>query len=180
VLGAGGAGTVDHFGLHGRVDIQVGTLSKAIGVLGGFIAGPIHLIEWLQNRGRPYLFSTSAPPPVVAACIAALDVLGDEPERLQRLWSNTESFKAGLHELGFDTGESQTPITPVITGDEERTQRFAVRLFEEGVFCPAIVFPTVGKGSARVRTIVTADHTEDDLRTALEVFGRVGTELGLR
>jgi glycine C-acetyltransferase len=180
VLGSGGAGTVDHFGLHGRVDIQVGTLSKAIGVLGGFIAGPPHLIEWLQNRGRPYLFSTSAPPSVVAACIAALDVLADEPERLRRLWSNTESFKAGLHELGFDTGESQTPITPVITGDEERTQRFAARLFEEGVFCPAIVFPTVAKGSARVRTIVTADHTPDDLDEALEVFGRVGAELGLR
>jgi glycine C-acetyltransferase len=180
VLGSGGAGTVDHFGLHGRVDIQVGTLSKAIGVLGGFIAGPPHLIEWLQNRGRPYLFSTSAPPAVVAACIAALDVLSDEPERLRRLWFNTESFKAGLHELGFDTGGSQTPITPVITGDEERTQRFAVRLFEEGVFCPAIVFPTVAKGSARVRTIVTADHTPDDLDEALEVFGRVGAELGLR
>jgi glycine C-acetyltransferase len=180
VLGTGGAGTVDHFGLHGRVDIQVGTLSKAIGVLGGFIAGPAHLIEWLQNRGRPYLFSTSAPPPVVAACITALDVLADEPDRLSRLWSNTEMFKAGLHELGFDTGDSETPITPVITGDEERTQTFAVKLFEEGVFCPAIVFPTVGKGSARVRTIVTADHTEDDLLTALDVFGRVGAQLGLR
>jgi glycine C-acetyltransferase len=179
VLGKGGAGTVDHFGLHGRVDIQVGTLSKAIGVLGGFIAGPAHLIEWLQNRGRPYLFSTSAPPPVVAACITALDVIGDEPERLERLWSNTALLKDGLHDLGFDTGASETPITPVITGDEERTQRFATRLFEEGVFCPAIVFPTVGKGLARVRTIVTADHTEDDLREALEIFGRIGGELGL-
>jgi glycine C-acetyltransferase len=180
VLGKGGAGTVDHLGVHGRVDIQVGTLSKAIGVLGGFIAGPAHLIEWLQNRGRPYLFSTSAPPGVVAACIAALDVIADEPDRLDRLWSNTELFKAGLHELGFDTGTSETPITPVITGDEERTQVFATRLFEEGVFCPAIVFPTVGKGVARVRTIVTADHTEDDLKTALGVFDRVGAELGLR
>jgi glycine C-acetyltransferase len=180
VLGAGGAGTVDHFGLHGRVDIQVGTLSKAIGVLGGFIAGPPHLIEWLQNRGRPYLFSTSAPPSVVAACIAALDVIADEPERLARLWSNTELFKAGLHALGYDTGASETPITPVITGDEARTQAFAVRLFESGVFCPAIVFPTVGKGLARVRTIVTADHTAEDLQQALEVFGRVGSELGLR
>jgi glycine C-acetyltransferase len=166
--------------VHGRVDIQVGTLSKAIGVLGGFIAGPAHLIEWLQNRGRPYLFSTSAPPGVVAACIAALDVIADEPDRLDRLWSNTELFKAGLHELGFATGTSETPITPVITGDEERTQMFATRLFEEGVFCPAIVFPTVGKGMARVRTIVTADHTEDDLKTALGVFDRVGAELGLR
>jgi glycine C-acetyltransferase len=179
VLGKGGAGTVDHFGLHGRVDIQVGTLSKALGVLGGFIAGPHHLIEWLQNRGRPYLFSTSAPPAVVAACIAALDVINDEPERLARLWSNTDRLKAGLHDLGFDTGASQTPITPVITGDEEKTQAFAVRLFEEGVFCPAIVFPTVGRGSARVRTIVTADHTEADLDEALAIFERVGKELGL-
>ncbi|CAN5667679.1 glycine C-acetyltransferase [soil metagenome] len=180
VLGRGGAGTVDHFGLHGRVDIQVGTLSKAIGVLGGFIAGSAHLIEWLQNRGRPYLFSTSAPPAVTAACIAALDVIADEPDRLERLWTNTALLKHGLHELGFETGTSETPITPVITGDEERTQGFARRLFDEGVFCPAIVFPTVGKGSARVRTIVTADHTEADLHEALEVFGRVGSELGLR
>jgi glycine C-acetyltransferase len=179
VLGTGGAGTVDHFGLRGRVDIQVGTLSKAIGVLGGFIAGPRHLIDWLQNRGRPFLFSTSAPPAVVAACIAALDVIRDEPDRLARLWSNTELLKAGLHDLGFDTGESQTPITPVITGDEEKTQAFARRLFEEGVFCPAIVFPTVSRGRARVRTIVTADHTEDDLREALEIFGRVAAQLSL-
>jgi glycine C-acetyltransferase len=179
VLGTGGAGTVDHFGLHGRVDIQVGTLSKAIGVLGGFIAGPHHLIEWLVNRGRPYLFSTSAPPAVTAACLEALDIIHDEPERLQRLWANTTMFKAGLHDLGFDTGMSQTPITPVITGDEEQTQTFARRLFEEGVFTPAIVYPTVAKGQARVRTIVTADHTEADLREALEVFGRVGAELGL-
>ncbi len=179
VLGAGGAGTVDHFGLHGRVDVQVGTLSKAIGVLGGFIAGPRHLIEWLQNRGRPYLFSTSAPPAVVAACMAALDVIRDEPERLDRLWSNTRSFKEGLRSFGFDTGASETPITPVITADEEKTQSFASRLFEEGVFCPAIVFPTVARGRARVRAIVTADHSEEDLEEALEVFGRVGRELGL-
>jgi glycine C-acetyltransferase len=179
VLGDGGAGTVDHFGLHGRVDIQVGTLSKAIGVLGGFIAGPPHLIEWLQNRGRPFLFSTSAPPAVVAACIAALDVIGDEPDRLRRLWSNTALFKEELHSLGFDTGASETPITPVITGDEEKTQTFARRLFEEGVFCPAIVFPTVGRGRARVRAIVTADHTEEDLREAMAAFELVGRELGL-
>jgi glycine C-acetyltransferase len=180
VLGAGGAGTVDHFGLHGRVDVQVGTLSKAIGVLGGFIAGPHQLIEWLQNRGRPFLFSTSAPPAAVAACIEALDIIRDEPDRLECLWSNTRAFKDGLHELGFDTGMSETPITPVITGNEDTTQTFARRLFEEGVFCPAIVFPTVARGQARVRTIVTADHTEDDLAQALEVFGRVGGELGLR
>jgi glycine C-acetyltransferase len=179
VIGTGGAGTVDHFGLHGRVDIQVGTLSKAIGVLGGFIAGPHHLIEWLQNRGRPFLFSTSAPPAVVAGCLAALDVIHDEPERLRRLWSNTALFKEGLRALGFDTGASETPITPVITGDEEKTQSLARRLFDEGVFCPAIVFPTVGRGQARVRTIVTAGHTEDDLREATEAFERVGRELEL-
>jgi glycine C-acetyltransferase len=179
VLGSGGAGTVDHFGVHGRVDIQVGTLSKAIGVLGGFIAGPPHLIEWLQNRGRPYLFSTSAPPSVVAACLEALDIIRDEPDRLERLWSNTRSFKAGLHDLGFDTGESETPITPLITGDEEKTQAFARRLFEEGVFTPAIVFPTVAKGRARVRTIVTAEHTGEDLKEALDAFDRVGRELGV-
>jgi glycine C-acetyltransferase len=180
VLGRGGAGTVDHFGLHGRVDIQVGTLSKAIGVLGGFIAGPTELIEWLVNRGRPFLFSTSAPPAAVAACIEALDIIHDEPERLERLWENTRSFKAGLHDLGFDTGASETPITPVITGEEETTQAFARRLFEEGVFTPAIVFPTVAKGKARVRTIVTADHTPADLEEALAAFARVGKELGLR
>ena len=179
VLGTGGAGTVDHFGLHGRVDIQVGTLSKAIGVLGGFIAGPSHLIEWLVNRGRPYLFSTSAPPAVVAACIEALNIIRDEPERLERLWSNTRFFKEGLHALGFDTGMSETPITPVITEDEEKTQAFARRLFEEAVFAPAIVFPTVARGRARVRTIVTAEHTEEDLKEALDVFERVGRELEL-
>ncbi len=180
VLGTGGAGTVDHFGLHGRVDVQVGTLSKAIGVLGGFIAGPSHLIEWLVNRGRPFLFSTSAPPAVVAACMEALDIIRDEPDRLERLWSNTRAFKVGLHELGFDTGESESPITPVITGDEEKTQAFALRLFEEGVFTPAIVYPTVAKGRARVRTIVIADHSDEDLKEALDIFERVGTELGLR
>lgn len=179
VLGAGGAGTVDHFGLHGRVDVQVGTLSKAIGVLGGFIAGPRVLIRWLENRGRPYLFSTSAPPAVVAACITALEVIRDEPERLDRLWSNTRSFKAALHELGFDTGLSETPITPVIAGDEERAQALGRRLFEEGVFAPAIVFPTVVRGQARVRTIVTADHTDADLDEALQTFAKVGRELGL-
>jgi glycine C-acetyltransferase len=179
VLGAAGAGTVDHFALHGRVDVQVGTLSKAIGVLGGFIAGPPHLIEWLQNRGRPFLFSTSAPPAVTAACLEALDVIRDEPVRLERLWANTRLFKAGLHDLGFDTGTSETPITPVVTGGEDVTQAFSRRLFDEGVFTPAIVFPTVAKGAARVRTIVTADHSEDDLHEALGAFERVGRELAL-
>jgi glycine C-acetyltransferase len=179
VLGANGAGTVDHFGLHGRVNVQVGTLSKAIGVLGGFVAGPTHLIEWLQNRGRPFLFSTSAPPAVSAACLEALDVIRDEPERLTRLWANTRRFREGLGALGFDTGDSETPIMPLIVGDEERTQGFARRLFDEGLFAPAIVYPTVARGSGRIRTIVTADHTEQDLAEALEILGRAGRELGL-
>jgi glycine C-acetyltransferase len=179
VLGATGRGTVEHFDLHGRVDIQVGTLSKAIGVLGGFIAGPAHLIEWLVNRGRPFLFSTSAPPAVVAACIAALDVMNDEPERLRRLWERTRSFKKGLADLGFDTGISETPITPVIAGDETKAVELSRGLWDEGVFTPAVVFPTVGRGKARVRTIVTADHTEEDLREALSAFERVGRKLEL-
>ncbi len=179
VLGKGGRGTVDHFGVHGRVDIQVGTLSKAIGVLGGFIAGPPHLIEWLVNRGRPFLFSTSAPPAVVAACIAALDVLADEPERIDHLWERTRFFKEGLHRLGFDTGESETPITPVVVGDEAKAAELSSGLWDERVFTPAIVFPTVPKGKARVRTIVTADHSEEDLKDALDAFERVGRKLGL-
>jgi glycine C-acetyltransferase len=180
VLGPGGKGTVAHFGLDAsRVDIQVGTLSKAIGVLGGFIAGPAHLIEWLVNRGRPFLFSTSAPPAVAAACIAALDVIEQEPERIERLWDRTRFFKKGLHDLGFDTGDSQTPITPVIAGEEMKAVELSALLWEERVFTPAIVFPTVPRGRARVRTIVTADHEEEDLQEALDAFGRVGRKLGL-
>jgi glycine C-acetyltransferase len=180
VLGAGGKGTVAHFALDpARVDVQVGTLSKAIGVLGGFIAGPAHLIEWLVNRGRPFLFSTSAPPPVAAACIAALDVISDEPERIERLWSNTTFFKNGLHDLGFDTGASETPITPVVAGEETKAVELSSLLWDEGVFTPAIVYPTVAKGRSRVRTIVTADHTEDDLREAMDAFEKVGRKLGL-
>jgi glycine C-acetyltransferase len=180
VLGTGGKGTVSHFGLDpSRVDIQVGTLSKAIGVLGGFIAGPRHLIDWLVNRGRPFLFSTSAPPAVAAACIEALAIIQEEPKRLERLWSNTGFFKKGLHGLGFDTGESETPITPVMAGEETKAVELSRRLWDEGVFTPAIVFPTVAKGRSRVRTIVTADHTEEDLREALDAFERVGRELGL-
>ena len=179
VLGKNGRGTVDHFGLHGRVDIQVGTLSKAIGALGGFIAGPQHLIDWLVNRGRPFLFSTSAPPAVAAACIEALNILEEEPELVDRLWDRTRFFKQGLTELGLDTGESETPITPIIAGEETTADALSKGLWEEGVFTPAIVFPTVPKGRSRVRTIVTAEHTEEDLREALDAFGRVGRDLGL-
>ncbi|HYT29224.1 MAG TPA: glycine C-acetyltransferase [Actinomycetota bacterium] len=180
VLGPGGKGTVAHYGLDpARVDIQVGTLSKAIGVLGGFIAGPEHLIEWLVNRGRPFLFSTSAPPAVAAACITALDIIHDEPDRIDRLWANTRFFKQGLHDLGFDTGASETPITPVIAGEEEKAQDLSRLLFEEGVFTPPIVYPTVPKGTSRVRTIVTADHTRADLQEALDAFDRVGKKLAI-
>ncbi|HEX9235456.1 MAG TPA: glycine C-acetyltransferase [Actinomycetota bacterium] len=180
VLGANGKGTVSHFGLDpADVDIQVGTLSKAIGVLGGFIAGPRHLVEWLVNRGRPFLFSTSAPPAVAAACIEALDILEESPELVERLWDRTRFFKQGLVDLGFDTGQSETPITPVIAGEETKAVEFSRLLWDEGVFTPAIVFPTVAKGQSRVRTIVTADHSEDDLREALDAFERVGRKLGL-
>ena len=179
VLGRGGRGTVDHFDLHGRVDIQVGTLSKAIGVLGGFIAGPQHLIEWLVNRGRPFLFSTSAPPAVAAACIEALNILEESPELVERLWDRTRFFKRGLQELGFDTGRSETPITPVIAGEETKAVELSALLWEEGVFTPAIVFPTVPKGASRVRTIVTAEHSEEDLKEALGAFETVGRKLGL-
>jgi glycine C-acetyltransferase len=180
VLGPGGKGTVAHFGMDPRrVDVQVGTLSKAIGVLGGFIAGPPHLIEWLVNRGRPFLFSTSCPPAVAAACIAALEIMQEEPERIERLWERTRYLKKGLQGLGFDTGQSETPITPVIAGEAQTAQDLARLLWEEGVFTPAIVFPTVPRGQSRVRTIVTAEHTEEDLKEALDAFERVGRKLGL-
>ncbi len=179
VLGKNGRGSVDHFGLHGRVHIQVGTLSKAIGALGGYVAGNRALREWLIQRGRPYLFSTSHPPSVVASCIAALDVLEEEPERIERLWENTRYFKAELGRLGFDTGASETPITPVIAGDSARAMKMSQRLFEEGVFAQGIGFPTVARDRARVRTIVTATHAREDLDRALEAFAKVGKELGI-
>jgi glycine C-acetyltransferase len=179
VFGANGRGTIDHFGVHGRVDLQVGTLSKAIGALGGYVAGSRNLIEFLQHRARPFLFSTSHPPAVTAACIAALDVLTDEPDIIDRLWSNTRFFKAGLEQLGFDTGLSESPITPVITGDSAKANLLSDRLFQQGVFAQAIAFPTVAKDKARVRTIVTATHTVEDLQYALDMFELVGRELNL-
>jgi glycine C-acetyltransferase len=179
VFGANGRGTVDHFGMHGRLDIQVGTLSKAIGALGGYVAGSKTLIEYLYHRARPFLFSTSHPPAVAAACIAAIDVLEQEPQIIDRLWENTTFFKNGLQALGFATGASQSPITPVIVGDGALAMRLSDRLFEEGVFAQGIAFPTVPRDKARVRTIVTATHTRDELQFALDVFGAVGRELGI-
>src|SRR5918999_4438273 len=154
VLGTAGRGTIDHFGLHGRVDIQVGTLSKAIGVLGGYVAGRQHLRDYLVQRARPFLFSTSHPPAVAAACLAAIDVLELEPERIDRLWDNTRFFKAGLERLGFNTGISETPITPVIVGESKVAARMSERLFELGIFAQAVVYPTVALDKARIRTIV--------------------------
>jgi glycine C-acetyltransferase len=179
VFGESGRGTVDHFGLHGRVDVQVGTLSKAIGVLGGYVAGSQTLITFLHQRARPFLFSTSHPPAVTAACIAALDVLESEPQWMAQLWSNTTFFKEGLRGLGFDIGHSDSPITPVMVGDAAKALQFSDRLFEKGVFALGIGFPTVPEGKARLRTIVTATHTQDELTFALERFANVGRELGL-
>jgi glycine C-acetyltransferase len=179
VFGANGRGTIDHFGVHGRVDVQVGTLSKAIGALGGYVAGSRNLIEFLYHRARPFLFSTSHPPPVAAACIAAIDVLLEEPEIIERLWANTRFFKEGLIRLGFDTGVSESPITPVIAGEGSKAMKLSDRLFEEGVFAQGIAFPTVARDKARVRTIVTATHSTEDLQFALDKFAQVGRELGL-
>jgi glycine C-acetyltransferase len=170
---------VDHFDLHGQVDIQVGTLSKAIGVLGGYVCGSKSLIEYLYHRARPFLFSTSHPPAVAAACLAAFDVLEQEPERIERLWSNTKRFKDGLKRLGFDTGISETPITPIVVGEADLAMKFSDQLFEKGVFAQGIGFPTVAKGRARVRTIVTATHTEEELDRALTTLGEVGRDLGI-
>jgi glycine C-acetyltransferase len=179
VFGRNGRGTIDHFGMHGRVDIQVGTLSKAIGALGGYVAGSRALIEFLYHRARPFLFSTSHPPAVAAACIAALDVLEQEPQIIERLWENTRFFKSGLQTLGFNTGLSESPITPVIVGDGALAMKLSDRLFQEGVFAQGIAFPTVARDKARVRTIVTATHTRDELQFALDVFAKVGRELSI-
>jgi glycine C-acetyltransferase len=177
VLGKNGRGTVDHFGLHGRVDIQVGTLSKAIGALGGYICSTRDAIEFLYHRARPFLFSTSHPPSVAATCLAAFEVLEEEPQLVENLWANTKFFKEGLEKLGFNTGMSETPITPVIVGDAAMAHEFSRQLFQAGVFAQGIGYPTVPVGKARIRTIVTAAHTREQLTRALEIMKDVAKEL---
>jgi len=177
VLGRNGRGTVDHFKLHGRVDIQVGTLSKAIGALGGYVCATRDAIEFLYNRARPFLFSTSHPPSVAATCIAAFEVLDEEPQLVEKLWSNTRFFKDGLKKLGFNTGVSETPITPVLVGEAALAHEFSRQLFQEGVFAMSLGFPTVPVGKARIRTIVTATHTEQELTRALQILEAVGKKL---
>ncbi len=184
VLGRNGRGTIDHFNVHGRVDVQVGTLSKAIGALGGYVCGSRDLIEFLYHRGRPFLFSTSHPPSVAATCIAAFDVLEQEPERIERLWENTRFFKKELGSLGFNIGgkntpASETPITPIIVGEGRLAMEFSRELFKEGVMATGIAFPTVPEGKARIRTIMTATHTREELDRALEVLKKVGKQLGI-
>jgi glycine C-acetyltransferase len=178
VLGNNGAGTASHFGLYGRVDIQLGTLSKALGVVGGYIAGSASLKDWLINRGRPYLFSTAHPPMVAAALIAALDVMETDPEPMNRLWENTKWWKKALQDEGFDTMGSETPITPVYVGEEERAQKMERALWDEGVYALSIVFPTVSRGKARIRTMPSAAHTQEDLAFALNAFRKVRDQLG--
>jgi glycine C-acetyltransferase len=178
VLG-NGAGTVKHFGLSDKIDFQIGTLSKAIGVVGGYVAGKQELIDWLKVRSRPFLFSTSLPPAAVAACIEAIDILKNSSELQNRLWENADYLKKGLAGLGFNIGASQTPITPCIIGDEVLTQQFSKRLYEEGVYAKAIVFPTVAKGSGRVRNMPTAAHTKEMLDRALSVYEKVGKEMAI-
>jgi glycine C-acetyltransferase len=184
VLGRNGRGSVDHFNCHGRVDVQVGTLSKAIGSLGGYVCGSKDLIEFLYHRARPFLFSTSHPPSVAATCIAAFDVLEQEPERIERLWANTKYFKSELGRLGFDIGgrttpASETPITPIIIGDGRVTMQFSRELFDAGVMATGIAFPTVPEGKARIRTIMTSEHTRAELDEALETLGRIGKKLSI-
>jgi glycine C-acetyltransferase len=179
VFGSHGRGIVDHFGLHGRVDIEVGTLSKAFGVMGGYVAGKREIVEFLRQRGRPFLFSSAATPADVAACIAAVDILMRSDARVQKLWENTRYFKAKMVELGFDIGRSQSPITPVMLGEAQTAWDFSKMLFAEGVFAQAITYPTVPKGTARIRVMVSAIHTQEDLDFALDVFARVGRKLGV-
>ncbi len=179
VLGESGRGTVDHFGLHGRVDFTIGTLSKAIGVVGGYVAGSETMRDWLSHRGRPLLFSTSLPPAAIAAITEAINMLMTTTEYTDRLWDNAKYFKAKMSQLGFNIGNSQTPITPVIIGDEAKTMEFSRKLLENGVFVSAIVFPTVPKGTGRLRCMVTAGHTKEQLDRAVETFKKVGEEMNL-
>ncbi len=179
VLGKNGRGTVNHFGLDGRVQIQIGTLSKAIGAVGGYVAGDEVLRDFLIHMARPFLFSTSQPPGVVASCIAALDVLEQEPEIIDKLWANTRFFKEKLTDLGFNTGHSETPITPVIVGEAHKAMALSDKLFERGVFAQGIGFPTVAQGQARLRTMISASHTQEQLQTALDAIAESGRELGI-
>ncbi len=179
VLGENGRGTVDHFNLHGRVDFSIGTLSKAIGVVGGYVAGSKVTQEWLSHRGRPILFSTSLPPQAVAPAIEAIKMLKESSEYTDRLWENARFFKEKLAVLGFDTGKSETPITPIIIGDEAKTMEFSRELMKNGVFVSGIVFPTVPKGTGRVRCMVTAGHTKDELAKAVDIMEKVGKEMGI-
>jgi len=179
VLGKGGRGIVDHYGLNGKVDIEVGTLSKAFGVMGGLVAGNKAIVEWLRQRGRPFLFSSAVTAPDAAACIAAVDLLEASTELVDRLWDNTRYFKAEMKKLGFDTGASETPITPVMLGEAPLAQQFSRELFDSGVFAMALGFPTVPKGKARIRVMISASHDRDDLGQGLEAFGKVGRKLGV-
>lgn len=179
VLGTGGRGIVDHFGLHGKVDVEIGTMSKAFGVVGGVVAGRKEIADWLRQRGRPFLFSSAVAVPDVAACIAAIDVLEESTELVDRLWSNTEYFKQAMQALGFDIGKSTTPITPVMLGEAPLAQKFSKRLFEEGVFAMPLSFPTVPRGKARIRVMISAAHSRDDLDAGLAAFKKVGLELGV-
>jgi glycine C-acetyltransferase len=179
VLGRGGRGIVDHFSLHGKFDLEIGTLSKAFGVVGGVIAGKKIVIDWIRQRARPFLFSSAVTPADTAACLAAVDLLEQSTELVDRLWKNTQYFKAEMKRLGFDTGVSTTPITPVMLGEAPLAQQFSRKLFDDGVFAMAIGFPTVPKGKARIRVMVSASHSRDDLDKGLEIFAKVGKELGV-
>lgn len=179
VLGKGGRGIVDHFDLHGKVDIEIGTLSKAFGVMGGLVAGNPTVVEWLRQRGRPFLFSSAMTVPDVAACLAALDILEESTELVDRLWENTRYFKAEMKGLGFNTGQSTTPITPVMLGEAPLAQQFSRELFEAGVFAMPLGFPTVPKGKARIRVMISAAHQRPDLEQGLEAFAKVGRKLGV-
>jgi len=179
VLGKGGRGIVDHFGLHGKVDIEIGTLSKAFGAVGGLVAGDKVIVEWLRQRGRPFLFSSAVTAPDAAACIAAVDLLESSTELVDKLWDNARYFKAEMKKLGFDTGGSETPITPVMLGEAPLAQQFSRELFENGVFAMSIGFPTVAKGKARIRVMISAAHDRDDLGQGLDVFAKVGRKLGV-